>query len=247
MAKPTSTDDEPALKRLGGGRWQTRDERFTIEPQSGTWVVVDAEQTDDLGLALVRGPFRSLTEAKAGIGAARAADAPASPLAARAARKQAVADDETPAKDPAPKARSGRATAPARKRAPEPPSEPRWMTDLAPADRRRARRAIDARGAAGLRDAEGIARRDLVGDVAAIAAAAVAERLADIVLAADADAEADPAGLDTLAGSIADALADGRDPGLDVRWRLVDEAGRPIQFSAADLAAALDRRRKQRR
>ena len=36
MAKPT--DD--ALKRLGGGRWQTRDERFTIEPQSGTWVVV---------------------------------------------------------------------------------------------------------------------------------------------------------------------------------------------------------------
>ena len=58
-------DDAGSLKRLGGGRWQTRDERFTIEPQSGTWVLVDGEQTDDLGLPLVRGPFRSLTEANA--------------------------------------------------------------------------------------------------------------------------------------------------------------------------------------
>jgi len=32
-------DDDASLKRLGGGRWQTRDERFTIEPESGTWVV----------------------------------------------------------------------------------------------------------------------------------------------------------------------------------------------------------------
>ena len=55
MAKVTGKDE--GLKRLGGGRWQTRDERFTIEPQSGTWVLVDAEQTDDLGLPLVRGPF----------------------------------------------------------------------------------------------------------------------------------------------------------------------------------------------
>lgn len=36
-----STADDASLKRLGGGRWQTRDERFTIEPDSGTWVVVD--------------------------------------------------------------------------------------------------------------------------------------------------------------------------------------------------------------
>lgn len=61
MAKPTAPD--ASLERLGGGRWQTRDERFTIEPQSGTWVVVDAEATDELGLPLVRGPFPSLTAA----------------------------------------------------------------------------------------------------------------------------------------------------------------------------------------
>ena len=36
-----------ALKRLGGGRWPTRDGRFTIEPQSGSWVVLDGERPKD--------------------------------------------------------------------------------------------------------------------------------------------------------------------------------------------------------
>jgi uncharacterized protein YciI len=86
MAKKTATEasgPDASLRRLGGGRWQTRDERFTIEPQSGTWVVVDADQTDDLGLPLVRGPFRSLTDAKAAIEEARGADALRSPLEER--------------------------------------------------------------------------------------------------------------------------------------------------------------------
>ena len=78
MAK--ASDDDESLKRLGGGRWQTRDERFTIEPQSGTWVVVDGQQTDDLGLPLIRGPFGSLTAAKAAIGDARASGKPVKPL-----------------------------------------------------------------------------------------------------------------------------------------------------------------------
>ena len=78
----TMTQGE-ALKRLGGGRWKTADDRFTIEPQSGSWVVVDAEQTDDLGLPLVRGPFASLTGARTAIDAARTGDVPISPLAAR--------------------------------------------------------------------------------------------------------------------------------------------------------------------
>ena len=54
--RPADDSDDAPLKRLGGGRWQTRDERFTIEPQSGTWAVVDAAQTDDFGMPLVRGP-----------------------------------------------------------------------------------------------------------------------------------------------------------------------------------------------
>src|SRR6266849_3034243 len=82
---PVDPDDAP-LKRLGGGRWQTRDERFTIEPQSGTWVIVDGEQTDDLGLALVRGPFGSLGAAKEAIETARGAEPTVSPLAAQLAK-----------------------------------------------------------------------------------------------------------------------------------------------------------------
>src|SRR3954470_17746043 len=93
MPKTSSTKNERAgddasLKRLGGGRWQTRDERFTIEPQSGTWVIVDAEQTDDLGLPLVRGPFPSLTSAKEAISSARSSGPAASPLAERIERRR---------------------------------------------------------------------------------------------------------------------------------------------------------------
>ena len=79
MAAAKATDDE-GLRRLGGGRWQTRDEQFTIEPQSGTWAIVDAEQTDELGLPLVRGPYPTLTAAKAAIADARGSAAPTSPL-----------------------------------------------------------------------------------------------------------------------------------------------------------------------
>src|SRR5882762_4018509 len=106
-------EDDGSLKRLGGGRWQTRDERFTIEPQSGTWVVVDAEQTDDLGLPLVRGPFRSLGDSKDAIAAARSSPPEASPLADRIGRqrtepvgraaKPATAPES--AKEPAPRKR----------------------------------------------------------------------------------------------------------------------------------------------
>ncbi|HEY8799797.1 MAG TPA: hypothetical protein VIM20_04305, partial [Candidatus Limnocylindrales bacterium] len=87
MARASDAGDS-SLKRLGGGRWQTRDERFTVEPQSGTWVVVDAEQTDDLGLPLVRGPFRSLGDAKDAIAAARSSPPAASPLADRVERRR---------------------------------------------------------------------------------------------------------------------------------------------------------------
>jgi dihydrofolate reductase len=93
----TPKDEDTSLKRLGGGRWQTRDERFTIEPQSGTWVVIDAEQTDDLGLPLIRGPFGSLTAAKGAIADARQAAPSESSLPARAERLRG--SDPSPAPD----------------------------------------------------------------------------------------------------------------------------------------------------
>lgn len=211
-APDTAAAADDSLKRLGGGRWQTRDERFTIEPQSGTWVVVDAEQTDELGMALVRGPFRSLGEAKAAIGAARAGGPAASPLAGRPRRGGNEAAPRPPVARPAKAAtrapRAAGKTAPAT-------AEPSWLADLGPADRGRARRLIETLEQDSVADAESIVRRDVAGGVPALAALAIGRRLATL----------DP---DATREDIAAALADGRDEGLDVRWRLVDGDGRPI-------------------
>jgi hypothetical protein len=241
------TEDDRSLKRLGGGRWQTRDERFTIEPQSGTWVLVDAEQTDDLGLPLVRGPFRSLTEAKAAVEDARGMAAPESPLAdrvkearTRPAKTQAAASRESSVSTDAATSKAGLAPVkPAtRHKTPEPPPEPRWITDLGPRERGRARRLIEQLGAAGVRDAEGVVRQDLTGGVPTVARIALANRLAELLAAA-----ADDATLSEHAiARVAETLADGRDDGLDVRWRLVDGEGRPIGLTEKDIRAALDRR-----
>lgn len=238
MARPTKPPPDPddaPLKRLGGGRWQTRDERFTIEPQSGTWVVVDGEQTDELGMALIRGPFPSLTAAKDAIAGARSSAPAASPLADRIERKRREPEAE-PANRHAPKkgsargkpedvrstpdheapgaaspASRGRARASTREEA----AEPGWLTDLEPADRGRARRLIARLVEDGVPDAEGLVRRDVVGDVPALAAAAIGRRLADV-------------GADASPAEVAELLADGRDERLEVRWRLVDGNGRPI-------------------
>ena len=211
MAKATGKDE--GLKRLGGGRWQTRDERFTVEPQSGTWVLVDAEQTDDLGLPLVRGPFGSLTAAKAAIEAAREGVAATSPLADRVAKLR-----DRPATKPEGDAAAkgtGKAKTARPKAKPEPPAEPRWIVALEPAERRRAKRLIELLSEAGAPDPEGIVRRDLVGGVPTVAGFAVDRALQEL-------------GADASAAKVARLLADGRDEALGVRWRLVDDDDRPI-------------------
>lgn len=224
----TAKDDDGSLKRLGGGRWQTRDERFTIEPQSGTWVVVDAEQTDDLGLPLIRGPFGSLGAAKAAIGDARVSGKPVKPLPTptrAAARTKAPttaprsgpghASKAAPAAEPAAEREHPKPSKPAEPSTRSEPTEPRWLTDLAPAERRRARDAIKRLADAGAPDPEGMTRRDVAGDVPAIAAYAVRRRI-------------DGLGPDAPPAAIVEALADGRDDDLGVRWRIVDGDGRPI-------------------
>jgi hypothetical protein len=243
MAAKKEPADDRSLKRLGGGRWQTRDERFTIEPQSGTWVLVDAEQTDELGLPLVRGPFRSLTEAKAAVDAARGTDAPESPLAGKIKdadeprstrtkpeRAKAHPRDEAAAPEAAPERPRKKPAAP------EPPPEPRWITGLTPRDRGRARRLIERLSAADVRDAENVVRQDLTGGVSAVARVAIADRVVEAM------GERDEAALRRLIERVVEVLDNGRDEALDVHWRLVDEDGRPIGLTAADLTAATKRR-----
>jgi hypothetical protein len=212
---PAASDKDEGLKRLGGGRWQTRDERFTIEPQSGTWAVVDAEQADDLGLPLVRGPFKSLGAAKEAIDAARGTAAPTSKLKDRAKAAPAAKTAKAASASKSPAKGKAEAKQPAKPAAPEEPPEPRWMRDLEPAERRRATKLIEQLAEAGASDPEGIVRRDLVGEVPAVAGFAVQRAIKAL------GAKASPV-------EIADLLADGRDNGLGVRWRLVDGDGRPI-------------------
>lgn len=224
-AGPAPDADDAPLKRLGGGRWQTRDERFTIEPQSGTWVVVDADQTDDLGLPLVRGPYRSLTDARAAISTARASAPAESPLAASLEGRRTRTADATEASD-RPKAagrsnaRSAASADPARAlarppEAPDPPPEPSWLADLEGPERGRARRLIERLEGLGVPGAISVVRRDVVGDVPAVAAVAIGRRLDQLDPKATVD-------------EVVDLLSDGRDEELGVRWRIVDSDGRPI-------------------
>jgi hypothetical protein len=205
-----AVDKDEALKRLGGGRWQTRDERFTIEPQSGTWVVVDAEQTDDLGLPLVRGPFGSLRDAKEAIERARGTERAESPLNARVQELRS-----RPSAAKASKSAKPAKTAAAK---PEEPAEPRWLTELAPAERRRARHLIGELTKLEAPDPEGIARRDIVGNVPSTAAFAIVRALLALKP-------------DVPPATVARLLADGRDDTLGVRWHLVDEDGRTITLN----------------
>ena len=214
----TGTDKDEGLKRLGGGRWQTRDERFTIEPQSGTWAIVDAEQTDDLGLPLVRGPYKSLTAAKAAIGEARTAAPPTSSLKTRPAPSTEKAEKGSKAYV----AKAAASTTKAEASEPEEPAEPRWMRDLDAPDRRRAARLIELLTKAGAADPEGLVRRDVVGDVPAVAGFAVERAIRAL-------------GRNATPADVADLLADGRDTELSVRWRLVDGDGRPISIETSAL------------
>jgi hypothetical protein len=257
MAPPAGADDT-SLKRLGGGRWQTRDERFTIEPESGTWVVVDAQQTDDLGLPLVRGPFRSLGDAKDAIAEARSAPPAPSPLADRIERRRG--DEDQPPIEPPGRGRRSSGTAASGSDAAEirmsrrsrssgaqpnardetsgnartsptervEPVEPRWFAALESEERRHARRLIHRLEAAGAPDPEGMARRDIVGEVPAVASWAIEKRL-------------DELGPDAHPAAVAALLAEGRDDDLGVRWRTVDGDGRPIAIRAPGHRAARGR------
>jgi hypothetical protein len=218
-------DDDASLKRLPGTGWQTRDGRFTITTASGTWSVTDEEQTDELGLPLVRGPFRSLTDAKAAIEAARGSEPATSTLTKPADRPKAPPKDEAvPATaEPKPKPRLVE------------PEEARWITELEPSDRRRARQLIRRLEDRAVRDPEGVARRDLAGGVPTVARIAVADALANVL-------GEDPGPGDVrLANRLLETLIEGRDEGLDVRWKLVDDDGRPVGISSDDVAAARKR------
>lgn len=190
-----------ALKRLGGGRWETKDGRFTIEPQSGTWVIVDSTQTDELGLPLVRGPYPSLTAAKEAIEEARSTGPAESPLAGKIERSNRR-EEEQPKK-------------------PQPPPEPAWLRKLSDADRRQLKTLVKRLEAEGVPNAEGVARAEIANEQPALA------RLALERLFGEAQTAKDPR---TAVRQALEALLEGQDKALGARWRLVDGNGREIRL-----------------
>lgn len=83
--------DEEKLKRERAGTYRTADGRFTIEQSATGWLLLDGEQTNELGLPLARGPFATLDEARGAISTARSGPRPISDLGERRAAKEASA------------------------------------------------------------------------------------------------------------------------------------------------------------
>jgi len=83
---PKPPPDPTKLRREAAGRYASGDGRFTVEQGSGGWMVLDAEQTNEFGLPLARGPFAGLDAARAAMDAARSGPAPMSALADKIAK-----------------------------------------------------------------------------------------------------------------------------------------------------------------
>lgn len=92
--------DDEKLKRERAGTYRTADGRFAIEQSTTGWLLLDSEQTNELGLPLARGPFGTLDEARAAVADARSGPRPISDLNERrrakrvkpAAREPATSD-----------------------------------------------------------------------------------------------------------------------------------------------------------
>lgn len=141
-SKPPTADaaaDPDRLIRHADGGYRTGDERFGVAQANGSWFLTDQQTADDFGQPRVTGPFATLKAVRDAIPEARSA-----PTSIRKPIKQ------TP-------------TAARPRRAAPPPKPETWLDRLPAADRRRAQRMIDALGAAGLPDAEDLARERIGG------------------------------------------------------------------------------------
>ena len=229
---------DASLKRLGGGSWASRDGRFRIESESGRWVIVDEEQTDELGLPRVHGPYPSLTDARSDLQRVATSAPEPSPLAERIATVRAR---PAPGPDAAggPRARGphGRAgtgaTRDARARGREEHARHRsaneaahaWLADVPPADHDRARRLRDRLARLGVDEPEPIVVADVTGSRPLVAEALLRQRIASVVAPAlEGDAPAGPGAVTALVDRLVAALAEEAANGLP-GWTLVERGG----------------------
>jgi GNAT superfamily N-acetyltransferase len=106
--------EDEKLKRERAGTYVTGDGRFTVEQSTTGWLVLDAEQTNELGLPLARGPFGTLDEARAAIADARTGARPISDLDEHRRSKRAASTVPAGARAPRAGARPAAPNAPRR-------------------------------------------------------------------------------------------------------------------------------------
>jgi hypothetical protein len=104
---------------------------------------------------------------------------------------------------------------------PEPPREPKWIRDLRPIDRRKATELIERLESLGIDTAEAVARAEVAQGQPAVTRLAIERQILAAIKSTD---EAKRA-----AAVVAKILLAGEDDDLEVRWRLVDDRGRPLE------------------
>lgn len=137
--KADAAPDPDKLVRQPDGGYRTEDERFGVGQANGSWFLTDQLTADDFGQPRVTGPFATLNAVREAIPEARSA-----PTSIRRPIKQPPAGAKP-------------------KRAAPPPKPETWLDKLPTADRGRAGRMIAALEAAGLSDAEEVARARIEG------------------------------------------------------------------------------------
>ena len=203
---PPAQDDPDRLVRRAAGTYRSADERFEVRQTDQGWYLVDAEQTDDFGQELVRGPFPTLAAVRTAIPPARSSKVV--PLPRRAA----------------PTAKRGTAKQPSEPKArPRPVAPPSWIDRLPAAEANRVRRLVRALEAEGVEKAEQLVQRDRDGLLPAVVTQLIGRRLGAILDGAS------PSERELLARVVALLTADGvapRDalPG----WMLVEVGPEPV-------------------
>jgi hypothetical protein len=156
--KADAPADPDKLLREEAGTYHTADGRFVVRETAGEWFLVDAEQANEFGQELIRGPFATLKALRAAIpGAREAKAAPTRPRPTIASKRDA------------------------KKKSEPPPAPPSWIDRLPRPDAARVRLLIRALEGEGITGAEALVRRDRDGLFPTVAATLVERRLDALV------------------------------------------------------------------
>jgi hypothetical protein len=154
--KADAPADPDKLLRQEAGTYHTADGRFEARETAGEWFLVDAEQSNEFGQELIRGPFATLKALRAAIPDAR----------------ESTTAPKRPRPTAAPKQRAGK------KAEPPPPS---WIDQLPKGEAARVRLLIRALEGEGIDNPEALVRRDREGLFPTVAATLIERRLDALV------------------------------------------------------------------